>query len=111
MAIGLMFALWPDVDTDSKGQRLFGGLLVLGNLVLIAGEHFRIAAVMGTLAILPMVGRHRGWTHSWIAMLLVPSPIIAIPYLYMPEAKYLGVPLYVSAVLGYGSHIVIDKAS
>jgi membrane-bound metal-dependent hydrolase YbcI (DUF457 family) len=106
-----MFALWPDVDTDSKGQRLFGALLLIADLALIIGERFRMAALVGLIAILPMIGRHRGWTHTWWAALLVPLPIAAIPYVYMPEAPFLGLPFYAAATAGYASHLLIDAFS
>ena len=75
----LMFGLWPDVDTNSKGQNLFYAIFFVVDVVLIATRHTEEAAYLGLFCILPALGKHRGWTHSTWAMLLIPSPLLALP--------------------------------
>jgi hypothetical protein len=104
----LLFALWPDVDTDSKGQSLFYGLFFVTDLFLIATEQFKEAAYLGLFALLPALGHHRGWTHTWWAMLLIPSPLLVLPYLHVPERPLVGLPFYGAAVVGYLSHLAMD---
>ena len=104
----LLFGLWPDVDTNSMGQNLFYSIFFLVDVVLIATRHFEEAAYFGLFAILPVLGRHRGWTHTWWAMLLVPSPLAVLPYLFFPEKPLAGLPFYGAAVTGYASHMVMD---
>ena len=111
VAVCLLFSIWPDVDTDSKAQRIFGQLLVLGLLALIWAERFRAASMLGFYAALPMMGRHRGWTHTWWAMAVVPAPLAMLPYFYMPGAPWIGVPYYVAATAGYTTHLFIDKSA
>ncbi|WP_022835414.1 metal-dependent hydrolase [Salisaeta longa] len=106
--LALLFGLWPDVDTDSKGQRVFYVLFFLTDLYLILMGHFRYAAYLGLFALVPAMGKHRGWTHTWWAMLLVPAPILVLPYFHMPERPLVGVPFYGAAVIGYFSHLVLD---
>jgi membrane-bound metal-dependent hydrolase YbcI (DUF457 family) len=60
---------------------------------------------------LPILSRHRGWTHTWWAMLLVPSPLLILPYLHVPERPLVGLPFYGAAVVGYLSHLVVDRIS
>lgn len=104
----LMFGLWPDVDTNSKGQDLFYGLFFLVDVVLISTRHFQEAAYLGLFAILPVVGKHRGWTHTWWAMVLIPSPLLILPYLFFPDRPLSGLPFYGAALVGYMSHLVMD---
>jgi membrane-bound metal-dependent hydrolase YbcI (DUF457 family) len=109
VALALLFGLWPDVDTDSKGQRVFYTIFLVTDLFLIVTEQFRAAAYLGLMALLPVLSRHRGWTHTWWAMLLIPSPLLILPYLHVPERPLVGLPFYGAAVAGYLSHLVVDQ--
>ena len=64
---------------------------------------------LGLFAILPILGKHRGWTHTYWAMLLIPSPLLVLPMVLFPEAAPLsGLPFYGAAVVGYFSHLFMD---
>ncbi|MDT0631308.1 metal-dependent hydrolase [Rubrivirga sp. S365] len=104
----LMFGLWPDVDTNSKGQNLFYSIFFVVDVVLIATRHTEEAAYLGLFCILPALGKHRGWTHTTWAMLLIPSPLLALPLVLAPDAPLAGLPFYGAAVVGYFSHLVMD---
>jgi hypothetical protein len=108
VSVGVLFALFPDVDIKSRGQMLFYRLFVLVDAVLIVTGQFAAAAYFGLLALVPIVSRHRGWTHTYAAMLLVPAPILVAP-MYLARAPVLdGLPYYLGAVAGYLSHLVAD---
>jgi membrane-bound metal-dependent hydrolase YbcI (DUF457 family) len=107
-ALAIMFALWPDVDTNSKGQDVFYAIFLVADLFLIATRNFEEAAYLGLFALLPVVSRHRGWTHSWWAMLLIPSPLLVLPYVLFPDRPLAGLPFYGAALVGYFSHLVLD---
>jgi membrane-bound metal-dependent hydrolase YbcI (DUF457 family) len=107
--VALMGALFPDTDTDSKGQNVFyAGFVVLDLAFMIKGM-FRWAALLGFCALLPALGRHRGWTHTWWAMLLVPLPILLIPAVFFDLPLLQPLPFYLSAVAGYFSHLLLDR--
>jgi len=106
----LMGALFPDTDTDSKGQNLFYLIMVILNLALMIKGMYRWSAVLGFCAMLPALGRHRGWTHTWWAMLLVPFPILLLPVVFYEQPLSRLLPLYLSAVIGYFSHLLLDRA-
>ena len=106
--VAILFALWPDVDTNSKAQNLFYGIAFIADVLLIAYGYFAAAAILGLLAMTPIVGRHRGWTHSIWAMLLIPSPIVLIPYLASSQVGETGLLMYGAAVAGYFSHLLFD---
>ena len=104
----LLFGLWPDVDTDSKGQAVFYSLFFVVDLLLIATRRFEQSAYFGLAALLPILSRHRGWTHTLWAMLVVPSPLLVLPLVLFPERPLSGLPFYGAAVAGYASHLFMD---
>lgn len=106
--IGILFALFPDVDTNSKAQDLFFGIVFPLNILLIVTGNLQAAAYLGLIAMLPIVGHHRGWTHKKWAMFVVPLPILFVPYLYNNELLLPAVVFYSAAVVGYFSHLLFD---
>lgn len=108
-AIALMFGLWPDVDIKSKGQKIFYSIFFVTDLYLIINQEFEIAAYFGLIIILPILARHRGWTHTLTAMILIPLPILLYPMYDSGLATLAGLPYYAAAVTGYFSHLLLDK--
>jgi membrane-bound metal-dependent hydrolase YbcI (DUF457 family) len=106
--IGVLFALFPDVDTNSKGQNIFYGLALGTDILLLWQGYIQAAAYLGLIAMLPIVGKHRGWTHSKPAMFLIPLPIAIIPYLYNQKILPAALVYYGAAVAGYFSHLLFD---
>lgn len=108
VVIAILFGLWPDIDTNSKGQDIFFGGMFLLNSYLVATKSYRLAAFLGLLAMLPVVGKHRGWTHSRLTMFIIPLPILILPYMLEPTRPWLGAPYYGAAVAGIASHLLLD---
>jgi membrane-bound metal-dependent hydrolase YbcI (DUF457 family) len=108
MVISILFALFPDIDTNSKGQNIFYGLALAMDVLLIWSGNIQAAAYLGVIAMLPIVGKHRGWTHSKLAMILVPLPIVIVPYLYNDKILWASALFYGAAVVGYFSHLLLD---
>ncbi|OEU69670.1 MAG: hypothetical protein BA863_16670 [Desulfovibrio sp. S3730MH75] len=109
LVLCILGALFPDIDTDSKGKRIYySGMLIL-SLALIYFKEFQWAAYLGVLAMLPGVSAHRGWTHTWWAMLLVPMPMLLLPYYVYGQPFPTLLPYYVAFVTGYFSHLLLDK--
>jgi hypothetical protein len=106
--IGWLFGLWPDVDTNSKGQDIFFGIAFVADVLLILTGRLQPAAYLGLLAMTPIIGHHRGWTHSRIPMFLVPLPIVLLPYIYDKNLLKAGLLLYGAAFIGYFSHLLLD---
>ncbi len=104
----LLGALFPDVDTDSKGQHLFYLNLAMLDFALIVQGQYKWAAILGFAAMFPAIGPHRGWTHTWWAMLVVPLPLVALPVWLYGSAPSVLLPYYAAVVLGYGSHLLLD---
>jgi len=106
--LAILFALFPDIDTNSKGQDIFYGLALVMDILLIINGNIEAAAFLGLIAMAPIVGKHRGWTHSKLAMVLVPAPIILVPYLYDPATLPIVAVYYGACVAGYFSHLLLD---
>jgi hypothetical protein len=106
--VAVLFGLWPYIDTNSKGQNIFFGIAFIADILLIVTGRFEAAAYLGLLAMTPIIGKHRGWTHSKVAMLVVPLPILLVPYLYSQNLLPLAAIIYGAAVLGYFSHLLLD---
>ncbi|NTW48506.1 MAG: metal-dependent hydrolase [Chlorobiales bacterium] len=107
-AITLLFSLWPDVDIKSRGQLIFYRIFLVVDTVLILTERLQEAAFLGLFAMLPLIGKHRGWTHTLWAAILVPSPFLWVPILYTGKLSLSGLAYYLAAVSGYLSHRFID---
>lgn len=118
LLVAVLAALWPDVDITSQGRKLFYRLFLVLDLYLIASKEWQAAAFLGLFAILPGLGKHRGWTHRLWAALLVPLPIILVPLFIGPGGTFVrepdytnlgqGLPYYLAAVVGYVSHLAAD---
>lgn len=106
--IAILFGLFPDIDTNSKGQNIFYGLAFAADIVLIADGRLEAAAFLGLAAMTPVLAHHRGWTHSKPAMILIPLPIVLVPYLYNHHIWATGLIIYGAAVIGYFSHLLLD---
>lgn len=106
--IAMLFALFPDVDTNSKAQDIFFWLAFPTDIYLIWKGKLQMAAYLGLITMLPIVGHHRGWIHARWAAFVVPLPILIIPYLYNDKMLPMSVVLYGAAVVGYLSHLLLD---
>lgn len=106
--VAMLFGLLPDVDTNSKAQDIFFVLAFSLDIVLIFIGRLEAAAYLGLLAMTPIVGKHRGWTHNKIAMIFIPLPILILPYLYDPDNLIVGLLFYGAAFFGYFSHLLLD---
>ena len=106
--IAVLFGLFPDIDTNSIGQNIFFGIAFAAEIILVATGKFEPAAYLGLLAMTPIVGKHRGWTHSKLAMILVPAAIVVVPYMHNHHVWTLSLLLYGAAFAGYFSHLLLD---
>lgn len=108
IAIGMLSACFPDVDTESKSQRLFYRLLILLDAWFILIGDYRTAALLGLGAMLPLLGKHRGWTHTWLAMLLVPALFLLVPMYLKGTVESFPIVCYAVSVSAYASHLILD---
>jgi len=131
--VALLFGLFPDVDIKSKSQKVFYSALFVLNLslILIFQRYFE-AALLGLFAMVPILSKHRGWTHSKITMILLPSLFLVIPlyveytnygvgweelpdiftslveYENLTDTFHSGIAFYLASLIGYASHLYLD---
>ncbi len=131
-AVAVLFGLWPDVDIKSKSQKIFYTVLFALNVALIVFfQKYLESALLGLFAMLPIMSKHRGWTHAKITMLLLPSVFLLIP-IYAAHSEWKtdgnlintlkalqkwdglidtvrsGLPFYVASFIGYATHLHLD---
>jgi membrane-bound metal-dependent hydrolase YbcI (DUF457 family) len=106
--LAVLGALFPDVDTNSKGRHLYYGAALVADVAFILKQQYRYAAILGLCALLPAIGAHRGWTHTWWAGLVIPSPVLLVPFVLLQLPWPVLLPFYLAAVLGYYSHLLLD---
>ncbi|RKY61027.1 MAG: hypothetical protein DRP95_03435 [Candidatus Latescibacterota bacterium] len=109
LAVSLVMALWPDVDITSKAQKFFYRVLIGVDIGLLLGKRYQEAAVLGLLAMVPIVSRHRGWTHTIWAAILVPAPLLLLPMYLEGKVIWAGLPYYLAGLVGYVSHLILDR--
>ena len=56
-------ALFPDLDTASIIQRWFYRALLVLLLILMINKQYDYFIVLSFVAVLPLIDKHRGWTH------------------------------------------------
>ncbi|MBN2053595.1 metal-dependent hydrolase [bacterium] len=108
LVVCILGGLWPDVDTTSKGQKLFYILFFGADTVLIFSQHYLAAALLGYFAMLPIISHHRGWIHTKTAAVVLCLPIMVAPILLEETLTLAGVPFFFAALTGYLSHLALD---
>ncbi len=106
----LFGALFPDIDTKSRGQGIFyRALLVFLGILLFKGQQ-QLCIVFSLLALSPLLVRHRGLFHKPWFLILIPA---LIAWLCL-QAGLIAVPLAVGCafffIIGALSHIILDKS-
>lgn len=102
-------ALFPDIDIKSKSQQVIYSILLIGDLVLITFRYFETSAWIGVGVLVVALMPHRGLTHKALTALIIPLPLLIIPILLTGDLREVGVAYYISAVVGYISHLWVDN--
>jgi hypothetical protein len=117
----LFFALFPDLDISSIPQRWFYRILFVGLTFLAFLGYWKLSTYAALISILPLLSKHRGWTHHPATTFIFPFFLI-IFYAFVLEHyqikahttslivslfKHYGW-LYVAAVVGWWTHLWSD---
>ena len=120
--VAVLSGLWPDVDTKSRSQQIFYRIFLIFSVILILRKQYLQSACLGIFAMLPLLGKHRGWTHSRLTMLLLPTVFLILPFYFegaIPDLDNLktahnrdliraGLPFYTASLIGYATHLHLD---
>ncbi len=85
----LLGSLFPDIDTKSKGQKLFYKFIFVVFLLLLVQKHFVALAMLSLLACIPLVVSHRGLCHKIWFVIGVPVGMIIYCKLFFPHYAFL----------------------
>ncbi len=115
-AVCFFMSLFPDFDTASIPQRWFYRVVLVLVIYLYSISEYEMIALCAFLSPLPLLHKHRGWTHWKITPFIVSVIII---YLYDQEKGLLHEDLkitiinylmfIISVVLGHYTHLFLDS--
>lgn len=123
--MAFLMALFPDLDTASIPQRWYVRIMFVGLVTTLIAGWRELFAVLALLALLPLLHRHRGWTHWPITPWLV-ALLLAVAQEYADaRASWFsrfswqdvgsllleGWPFVLACVLGHYTHLVLDSRS
>jgi hypothetical protein len=101
-------ALFPDIDTKSRGQKYFYWLMLCIFLLLILKERLDLLAVLSVFAVAPLLVPHRGLFHRvWFITFLVCISWVFVSALFPHYTR----PLFFDSLFfmtGALSHIWLD---
>lgn len=106
-ACALLGSLFPDIDTKSKGQRIFYAALAVALLYALATSQHNLFLGLTALSIVPVTARHRGiFHHPWFITLLVLALFYFAPP-WMRGRMFAWNCLFFAA--GAYSHLLLDQ--
>ena len=101
-------SLFPDIDIKSKGQRYFYWLTFLLIILLSITKRFFALSIISILAIIPLLGKHRGLFHrTWfiIGAPMLAWYIVALNYPLFSDALFFDMLFF---TIGALSHLYLD---
>lgn len=104
----LLGALFPDVDTKSKGQKIFYWLLLITLFYTFMMHWYCTSAVLVLLGFLPLMSSHRGLFHNlWFLIFLI-TIITLFLGRYCGGFTHCLISNAVFFFLGVLSHLIVD---
>lgn len=101
-------SLFPDIDTKSKGQKIFYLLLCAAMIICVLHSKFKLLACFALAGMLPLLSKHRGIFHNfWFILGVVLLTVIYTTNLYPYAYKRI---VYDAGffILGVMSHLYLD---
>ncbi len=104
----LLGSLFPDVDTKSKGQKIFYWVVLLLAAVLLFSERLQGLLLLGALGIFPLLVRHRGIFHQLWFIILIPIAIAWLACGCWPNCSTIIAFDALFFIIGALSHLWLD---
>lgn len=108
LLFALAGSLFPDVDTKSKGQKIFYWIVLFLAALLLSMSHMEAFVILGFLSLFPLLVRHRGIFHRTWFVILVPSAVAAFCCMYMPNCSAIIFYDTLFFIMGALSHLWLD---
>ena len=117
----LFFSLFPDLDISSIPQRWFYRCLFIGLIILAFSGYWKLATYIAIVSMLPLLSKHRGWTHHPLTTFTFPL-FIVLCYAFVLENYQINWKtssiiidvlqkygwLYIASVFGWWTHLWSD---
>lgn len=107
--VTILGALFPDVDTKSKGQMIFYQVLLFYLLFLLWSQKFTMFMITTCLMMLPLLVPHRGLFHriTFLSSIFIVGSLCA--YLWLP-IRSADIILHLGFfTVGAFSHVFLDR--
>lgn len=104
----LVGALFPDIDTKSKIQKIMYRILLVSLPLLMIYVSLAVAGVLSVFCCVPLVVSHRGMFHSWWFLALFPTSIAFCFSYYFPQYYFLIISNVCFFVIGCWVHLLLD---
>ena len=101
-------SLFPDIDTKSKGQKIFYVIASLLGILLLLHNHIQAFVVLGVICMVPLLVNHRGVFHRLWFIILVPTLAAIFLCHYMPDCNRIIILDTLFFVIGAISHLWLD---
>jgi hypothetical protein len=108
LLFALAGSLFPDVDTKSKGQKIFYWIVLFLAALLLSMSHMEAFVILGFLSLFPLLVRHRGIFHRTWFVILVPSLVASFCCMYMPNCSSIIMYDTLFFIMGALSHLWLD---
>lgn len=105
----LLGSLFPDIDTKSKGQKLFYRGIVVCALFFLVQQQWTALGILASIAVFPQLCNHRGVFHEPWFLLAVPAcGFLCVKYCW---PTYSTIVLWDAVFFAVGafSHIFLDR--
>lgn len=109
LSFTLLGALFPDIDTKSKGQKLFYTGIFIALIILFMQKKWYIASLVAPLALIPLLVNHRGIFHNLWFIILLAIIGIGISISLFPTAQNRIVCDALFFLGGAISHLALDR--
>ena len=105
----ILGALFPDVDTKSKGQGIFYKVMLFILIFLLWKKKWSLFVFLSFVSLVPVLSRHRGLFHRVWFVTTIPLTIAFIAGLSFPAYNTLFLSNAIFFICGALSHIALDK--
>ncbi len=105
----LIGALFPDIDTKSKIQRVMYIMFFILLLLLAYTKQYIAATATGILACLPLMVHHRGIFHSILFLTFLGATAVFCTKLYYPAYTIIMLYNVIFFLAGVFSHLFADR--
>lgn len=105
----LLGSLFPDIDIKSKGQLVFYHIIMLALLGCILNSRWKAASILGIMATMPLLARHRGIFHHFGIITAVTMSGAFYAASCWPSASLTIFSDACFFLAGVASHTVLDK--